>query len=66
MINTKQSSCLSNINDYNIKEFTARDESRLFSFPKKEVPIYYFINDTIKKVITSNYDFDKWGRFNEK
>jgi hypothetical protein len=66
MINTKQSSCLSNINDYNIKEFTARDESRLFSFPKKEVPIYDCINDTIKKVIPANYDFDKWGRFNEK
>jgi hypothetical protein len=66
MISPKQSSCLSNINDYNIKEFTTRDETRILSFPKKEVTIYDCINNSNKKVIPANYDFDKWGRFNEK
>lgn len=66
MLNPKQSSNLTNINDYNIKEFTKKDETRLFSFPKKEVNIYDCINNTTKKVIPANYDFDKWGRFEEK
>jgi hypothetical protein len=66
MISPKQSSCLRNINDYNINEFTARDETRLFSFPKKEQSIYDCINNTTKTVQPANYEFDKWGRFNEK
>ena len=66
MISPKQSSCLRNINEYDIKEFTAKDESRLFSFPKKEMSIYDCINNTTKTVTPANYNFDKWGRFHEK
>lgn len=66
MISPKQSSCLRNINDYDIKEFTARDETRLFSFPKKDMTIYDCINNTTKQVTPSNYCFDKWGKFHEK
>lgn len=66
MISPKQSSVLRNINDYDIKEFTARDESRLFSFPKKEVSVYNCLLDKTIKIIPDNYSFDKWGKFQEK
>ena len=66
IISPKQSSTLKNINDYDIKEFTARDESRLFSFPKKEVTVYDCINNISKKITPGNYTFDKWGKFHEK
>ncbi len=66
MISPKQSSCLRNINDYDIKEFTARDESRLFSFPKKDVNVYNCVLDNSVKINPTNYTFDKWGKFHEK
>jgi len=66
MISPKQSSVLRNINDYDIKEFTARDETRLFSFPKKEITIYNCITDKSVNVTPANYTFDKWGKFQEK
>ena len=66
ILSPKQSSTLKNINDYDIKEFTARDESRLFSFPKEEVTVYDCINNTNKKITPANYTFDKWGKFHEK
>jgi len=66
MISPKQSSNLRNINDYEIKEFTARDETRLFSFPKKDVTVYNCVTDKTLKINPANYSFDKWGKFHEK
>jgi hypothetical protein len=66
MISPKQSSVLRNINDYDVKEFTARDETRLFSFPKKEKKIYNCILDQSSVISPTNYTFDKWGKFHEK
>ena len=66
MLGPKQCSSLKNINDYDIKEFTARDETRLFSFPKKDMTVYDCINNTTKNITPGNYEFDKWGKFHEK
>ena len=66
IISPKQSSVLRNINDFNIKEFTARDESRLFSFPKKDITVYDCINNSTKSINPDNFSFDKWGKFYEK
>lgn len=66
MISPKQSSVLRNINDYDIKEYTARDETRLFSFPKKEVSINNCLTDKSEKVNPGYHTFDKWGKFHEK
>ena len=66
MISAKQSSVLRNINDYDIAEFTQRDESRLFSLPKKEASIYNCLIDKTNKIQPADFIKDKWGKFHEK
>ena len=61
-----QSSYLTNVNDFSIKEATNINNDRVIKFEKKIAEVYNCIEDQKSTIAQPKYQIDKWGRFYEK